>query len=468
MKKFLKVVLMMSLLVSGLLIQSHKIKALTPEEESIIENLREQILYEDPEGETGYYGYLVIPDSYITLVENWLGELKSPLTSEEIIQVNNEIDAIQRMIVDDALTNEGSIGVAGVDIWCNPKDGRKYCMSTKTHITLAKLQGNWSHNELREDIINRIITLAASMDVVVSIDGRGAENIHIIDQRTAPEPTPTAPVETPIPSIEPTFDPKPTEVPEILSPIESEEVIAEQETEITLDDIKEEMKKAAEQSSNPDTATHSNAVTIPVKVLSEGLIPEIQVQQELIKEAITNQTILKFNITDNQGKFSYSLELKPEKIMGLNITMNKNAVTEIESLKEVAKTEPILANLLQKNNMAMDFSHSGELPGEMGIKINVEGFYKAGDIVDFYYFNDDQKKLEKISSKLIVNADNTIQVKLDHCSLYVFDKVEAESDQPSGGNQNSSENQQQSDPNQEQSERKTKSAQSILKNTGDQ
>lgn len=468
MKKFLKVVLMMSLLVSGLLVQSRKIKALTPEEESIIENLREHILYEDPEGETGYYGYLTIPDSYITLVENWLGELKVPLTSEEINQINNEIDAIQRMIIDDALTNEGSMGVAGVDIWCNPKDGRKYCMSTKTHITLAKLQGNWSHNELREDIISRIIALAASMNVAVSIDGRGAENIHIIDQRNAsePTPTPTAPIETPIPSVEPTLDPNPTEEPEVLSPIEAEEVIAEKETEITLSDIQEEMKKAAEQGLNPGAATHSNAVTIPVKVAGEK-IPEIQVQQELIQEAITNQTVLKFNVTDQHGKFLYSLELKPEKIMSLNITMNKNAATEIEPLKEAAKTEAILANLLEKNNMAIDFSHSGELPGEMGVKVNVEGYYKPGDAVDFYFYNNDHKKLEKILSRLIVAADNTIDVKLDHCSLYVFDKIE-ESDQPSGENQNANENQQQSGSDQDQLERKIESAQTILKNTGDQ
>ena len=72
----------------------------------------------------------------------------------------------------------------------------------------------------------------------------------------------------------------------------------------------------------------------------------------------------------------------------------------------------------EKFVLMLDFNHSGLLPGETQININV-GMQYAGKTLQYYYYNPNTKELELIKST-ITDENGYVTVSQSHCSSYVF------------------------------------------------
>ncbi|SEW41257.1 pectinesterase family protein [[Clostridium] fimetarium] len=67
----------------------------------------------------------------------------------------------------------------------------------------------------------------------------------------------------------------------------------------------------------------------------------------------------------------------------------------------------------------LSFEHSGALPGEAKVTLNVKGKYDVGTTLHFYYFNAETGLFESLQT-CTVDADGNVVVTLTHCSDYVF------------------------------------------------
>lgn len=82
----------------------------------------------------------------------------------------------------------------------------------------------------------------------------------------------------------------------------------------------------------------------------------------------------------------------------------------------------------EKFVLMLDFNHSGSLPGEMQISINV-GMQYAGKTLQYYYYNPETKELELIQST-VADEHGYVTVSQSHCSSYVLQLSVNDTEEP--------------------------------------
>lgn len=171
--------------------------------------------------------------------------------------------------------------------------------------------------------------------------------------------------------------------------------------------------------------------TPKVPVINEGtdikeVIEEIKASEEKEikvevnnKEKIVDKEVFKaiagtdknISFTQEDGTvWTFSgKDIKTDKLDSVKLSVSniptKEAKVEIEKLTDDA--------------VFIKFDHHGVLPGKASVKVQVD---KKKDLVGkkltFYYYNEETKKIEKISDNVTVDENGYVILEIDHCSDY--------------------------------------------------
>lgn len=69
------------------------------------------------------------------------------------------------------------------------------------------------------------------------------------------------------------------------------------------------------------------------------------------------------------------------------------------------------------NKKYLSFNYHGNLPSTATIKTSVEDLFKEGEKLNLYYYNEEENKLELISSNIKV-INGKVSFEIEHCSDY--------------------------------------------------
>lgn len=174
----------------------------------------------------------------------------------------------------------------------------------------------------------------------------------------------------------------------------------------------------------PDADAVYDNVKDVVKELEEG--QTAQITYKIGKDAVLSdedqKTVfqalkgtdksLTFAVEDDGGLL-YSFTFRGDQITNENIVMDFRITSLISS--------PDIGKLLQKGaqNLFLEFSHSGKLPGPAEVKVYAGSVFADGQKLYLYYYNPDKKALEPVQKEIIVNGGYVV-FELTHCSSYVL------------------------------------------------
>lgn len=178
----------------------------------------------------------------------------------------------------------------------------------------------------------------------------------------------------------------------------------------------------------PDSNPAYDSVQDVVKELTEGQSAEITLKlgkdavlseedQKTVFQALKgSDKSLTFSVED-EGVVLYSFTFRGDQITNENVVMDFRLTSLISS--------PEIEKLLQKGaqNLFLEFSHSGSLPGPVQVKVYAGSVFADGQKLYLYYYNPDKKALEPVQKELVV-AEGYVTFELTHCSAYVLTTME--------------------------------------------
>lgn len=130
----------------------------------------------------------------------------------------------------------------------------------------------------------------------------------------------------------------------------------------------------------------------------------------ILKNIKNSGKIVSFDFYNSDKKLLYSWQLEGSKINDTisftpKIAFNSEYTDRIETLSNYA------------DGLYVHFEHEGKLPVKSKIKLYVGNKYKDGNIINIYYFNEKENKLEIIGKNLKIK-NGYIEFYIDHCSDY--------------------------------------------------
>lgn len=174
----------------------------------------------------------------------------------------------------------------------------------------------------------------------------------------------------------------------------------------------------------PDADAVYDNVRDVVKELEEGQTAQItyKIGKDTVLSDEDQKTIfqalkgtdksLTFAVED-EGGLLYSFTFRGDQITNENIVMDFRMTTLLSS--------PDIEKLLQKGaqNLVLEFSHSGKLPGPAEVKVYAGSVFADGQKLYLYYYNPDKKSLEPVQKDIVVNGGYAA-FELTHCSSYAL------------------------------------------------
>ena len=140
------------------------------------------------------------------------------------------------------------------------------------------------------------------------------------------------------------------------------------------------------------------------------IVKDDKISKDVLNDIKKSKKTIKFNQYNNDKKLLYSWSVDGSKIddiidINTNIEFTSNNKDKIEKLSNYA------------NGVYLDFKHSGDLPNGTLVKIFVGDKFKDGNLINLYYLNEKNNKLEKTLSDIKV-IDGYATFKIEHCSTY--------------------------------------------------
>lgn len=162
-----------------------------------------------------------------------------------------------------------------------------------------------------------------------------------------------------------------------------------------------------------DDNGNTGADSYEVELNSENPSVSKESFANILAENATKDVVIK-NAAGVTFKFAKgtmkAVDGKTEYDFGASVVTDFSKVTELSS--SITKDNFVLQ---------IDYSYSGQLPGEASITFNV-GSELAGKTLYYYLYNAD--KTYKIVQSVVVAADGSVTVKQDHCSTYILTSAE--------------------------------------------
>lgn len=140
------------------------------------------------------------------------------------------------------------------------------------------------------------------------------------------------------------------------------------------------------------------------------------ITEELLTEIMNNKNKVTYE-SKKDDKVVYAWTFDGSEItfpeFNINLDLTVGAKDEVGITKLIPKT--------QEKPVILEFKHHGLLPAGTSVKVNVADTYKNGDKLTLYYYNEETKKLEEITTNIEVK-DGFAEFLLEHCSSYVLTK----------------------------------------------
>ncbi|MFZ2538745.1 MAG: hypothetical protein WAX04_07575 [Oscillospiraceae bacterium] len=148
-------------------------------------------------------------------------------------------------------------------------------------------------------------------------------------------------------------------------------------------------------------------------------ITEIKADKLIFEQAKTSGKEVAFIVETVDGKAIASWLFDRTKIT--NTTVHVNLAVNLVKASTLAKIKAAGADENTKP-LVVSFNHSGNLPANAKIILDVSADYNDGEELFLYYYNDTTKKLEPISKGNKVMGEK-VQIEISHCSNYVLTKT---------------------------------------------
>ena len=145
-----------------------------------------------------------------------------------------------------------------------------------------------------------------------------------------------------------------------------------------------------------------------------------KITKEQVEQIKNNKKVLKFNYYDSKKRLLYSWKLN-----GNTIEDSNEFITSIDFVSDNLKKMIELSE--RDDGIPVNFKHSGMLPKGTKIKIYVGDEFDNGTLVNVYYFNSSDTKLDLIKENLKV-TDQYIEFEIEHCSEYFISSSSNETD----------------------------------------
>lgn len=156
---------------------------------------------------------------------------------------------------------------------------------------------------------------------------------------------------------------------------------------------------------------------IPDKDVVTEVPVDSKITSEMLSQIIKDKNKVTYETKDND-KLMYSWTFDGAKMTSsdYNIDLKVN----VGSSANEAAIKAAIPNT-KDTPLYLQFNHHGNLPENTTVKVNVLGTYKDGEVLTLYYYNEETKKLEEVSSGISVK-DGFVEFNLAHCSDYVLVK----------------------------------------------
>lgn len=140
-----------------------------------------------------------------------------------------------------------------------------------------------------------------------------------------------------------------------------------------------------------------------------------KITKDIIDSIKNSNKIISFDKYDENKLLLYSWLINSKKIKNSN-EFNTN-VNITENSDKIDK----LTNYA--NGLYISFEHKGDLPEGTKVKLFVGNKYKNGDLLNFYYYNEKDNKLELIKKDITVK-EGYVEIDMNHCSNYYLTKAD--------------------------------------------
>lgn len=140
-----------------------------------------------------------------------------------------------------------------------------------------------------------------------------------------------------------------------------------------------------------------------------------KITKDIIDSIKNSNKIISFDKYDENKLLLYSWLINSKKIKNSN-EFNTN-VNITENSDKIDK----LTNYA--NGLYISFEHKGDLPEGTKVKLFVGNKYKNGNLLNFYYYNEKDNKLELIKKDITVK-DGYVEIDMNHCSNYYLTKAD--------------------------------------------
>ena len=140
-----------------------------------------------------------------------------------------------------------------------------------------------------------------------------------------------------------------------------------------------------------------------------------KITKDIINSIKNNNKIISFDKYDENKLLLYSWLINSKKIKNSNeFNTNINITENNDKLDKLTN---------YANGLYISFEHKGDLPEGTKVKLFVGNKYKNGDLLNFYYYNEKDNKLELIKKDITVK-DGYVEIDMNHCSNYYLTKAE--------------------------------------------
>lgn len=135
-----------------------------------------------------------------------------------------------------------------------------------------------------------------------------------------------------------------------------------------------------------------------------------KITKEQLNQIKNSKKTLRFNYYDENKKLIYSWVIDGKKV-AKSIDISTNITFDSENSNKILQASNY------SDGIILNFEHKGLLPIGTKIKVNVAEKYKDGELVNIYYYNNENNKVEE-KNKQVKVENGFIKFEIEHCSEY--------------------------------------------------